>query len=448
MSRASRCLGVLGVLALGVAAPRVAQANPLDPFGFGSRGTAMGSAVSADVSDFSANYYNPGGLALARRLELSVGYVNVDQSLYMNGRSSGVDPVRALVAGLVAPGVIAGIPFAFGFALHLPDDRLSRVIALPQDQPRWELYDNRNQRLYLAANVAVSPLPWLQLGGGMSFMASTTGSIDIGGYLDVFKTDDSQLRHSVSADIGVVNYPQFGARVALADNAAVALVYRGQFKMNLDLQATLHGNIADLTTAYYQLDTTSVDNFLPQQVVLGGTWEPVPRLHTNVDLTWVNWSAYVPPVAAVNVKLNIPPPQGGWPASITPPTQPAPTVIVPIDMHDRIVPHAGIEWSALRSGSSEVLVRAGYEYDKSPIGPQTGATNYVDRDRHAFSLGAGVRLRELLPELPRDLRIDVHGQLSELPTGTTTKTSPTDPVGDYTAGGHIWNVGATLTAGF
>jgi long-chain fatty acid transport protein len=448
LSRALRSLVALSALALGLAGSRVVHANPLDAFGFGSRGTAMGGAVAADTSDFSANYYNPAGIALARRMELSVGYVNVDQSLYMNGLNSGVDPVRALVAGLVAPGAIANVPFAFGFALHMPDDRLSRVIALPQDQPRWELYDNRNQRLYLAANVAVSPVPWLQIGGGMSFMASTTGSIDISGKLDIFQTDDSQIRHSVTADIGVVNYPQFGARVALGDNAAVALVYRGQFKMDLNLQATLHGNISDLTTAYYDLQTNSVDNFLPQQVVLGGTWEPVPRLHTNLDLTWVNWSAYIPPVADVNVKLNIPPPQGGWPSSITPPTQPAPTAILPIEMHDRIVPHVGVEWSALRTGSTELLVRAGYEYDKSPIGPQTGATNYVDRDRHAMSLGFGVRLRDLMSELPRDLRFDFHGQLSELPTGTTIKSSPTDPVGDYTAGGHIWNVGATLTAGF
>ena len=55
---------------------------------------------------------------------------------------------------------------------------------------------------------------------------------------------------------------------------------------------------------------------------------------------------------------------------------------------------------------------------------------------------------DLIPELPRDLRLDVHAQLSELPTGTTTKASAADTVGEYTAGGTIWNVGATLTMGF
>jgi long-chain fatty acid transport protein len=427
---------------------RPARANPLDAFGFGSRETAMAGANAADVQDFSANYYNPAGLALARRMELTLGYMNVDQSLYINGLNSGVDPVRALVGGLVAPGVIAGVPFAFGFAIHLPDDRLSRVRAEPQDQPRWELYDNRNQRLYLAASVAISPFPWLQIGGGLSFMSSTTGSIDIGGQLNIFQTDNSQVRSSVDADLTAVRYPEFGARVALSDKWAIAAVYRGQFQLGLSLDAVLHGNISSLTTAYYDLQTTSVNNFLPQQVVLGNSWEPLKGLRANVDLTWVNWSAYVPPVSEVNVALNIPPPKGGWPASVTPPTQPAPTSILPITMHDRIVPHVGVEWRAFESEHWEAFVRAGYEYDKTPIGAQTGETNYIDRDRHAVSLGLGGRAIELIPELPRDVRLDLHAQLSELPTGTTLKTSPTDLTGDYTAGGHIWNLGATLTAGF
>jgi long-chain fatty acid transport protein len=93
-------------------------------------------------------------------------------------------------------------------------------------------------------------------------------------------------------------------------------------------------------------------------------------------------------------------------------------------------------------------VRLGYEFDKSPIPPQTGQTNYVDADRHAFSLGLGVRARELLPELPRDLRLDGHVQLSELPTTTTVKSNPADLVGNYTAGGTLWNVGVTLAMGF
>src|SRR3984957_10636465 len=189
------CPGALAVLSLLIGSE--AHANPLDAFGCGSRETAMGSAVSADVSDFSASYYNPAGLAKARSLEMSIGYFRANPSLYMNGQNSGVDPVKGLVGGAVVPGKVYGLPFAIGVGLHLPDDRLVRVRALAQDQPRWELYDNRNQRLWFGVNAAISPFPWLQIGGGITLMAATLANLDITGHVDLFGPTDSSLRHQV-----------------------------------------------------------------------------------------------------------------------------------------------------------------------------------------------------------------------------------------------------------
>jgi len=434
--------------AIALVFPRISHANPLDTFGFGSRGAALGGAMSADVADFSANYYNPAGLARAKSLEISLGYFRADHFLKINGNESSIDPVRGLVGGLVAPGKLFGIPVAFGLGIHLPDDRISRIRALPQQEPRWELYDNRNQRLYLAVNLAVSPFPWLQLGGGLSFMAATEGELDISGDANILSPQESQLRHQVNADLTAVRYPQLGARIALSKRVALAVVYRGQFQLDLDLKAKLQGDLAPFTTAYYALEAKSVDAFLPQQVVLGGSWQMTDRVRANADFTWVNWSAYVAPVAHLDVALDIPPPVGGWPANITPPTVPVPTKIVPLQMHDRLVPHMGVEWKAIAHKKFEGFVRGGYEYQKTPIPAQTGITNYIDRDRHSFSAGVGARLISPIRELPGDVRLDLHAQLSELSNGVTTKNDPTDFVGDYAATGHIWNVGFTTTVGF
>ena len=99
--------------------------------------------------------------------------MRADQFLYVNGSNSGVDPVKGLVGGVVVPGRLFRVPFAFGAALFLPDDFLSRVVCLARRTSRGgELYDNRNQLLYVAANLAVSPFSWLQIGGGISFMAA------------------------------------------------------------------------------------------------------------------------------------------------------------------------------------------------------------------------------------------------------------------------------------
>ncbi len=444
-------LAAVAVVAAGLLAPRAARANPLDTFGFGSRETAMGGAVSADVHDFSAGYYNPAGLAHSP-FEIAIGYFRAVHDLRTNGKNNNVDPVAGLSGGLVVPGKVLGFPVAFGLALHLPDDRISRVRALRQEEPRWELYDNRNQRLYLAANVAISPWPWLEVGGGVCFMSATEGRLDITGEANLLNVSQSELRHEVSADLTAVRYPQLGVRVKVGRRAALALVYRGQFSLDLDLSARLQGDISlgaqPLTSAYYALQEHSVDAFLPQQVVLGSSFELTPALHANLDLTWINWSAYESPVADLKVNLDIPPPAGGWPAGITPPTVPAPTQLVPLVLHDRIVPHLGVEWRAVRVGKWDGLVRAGYEFQKSPIEPQTGVTNYIDRDRHSVSLGLGVRVASPAAVLPGDVRLDLHAQLSILPEEVTAKADPADLVGDYTAGGFIWNLGTTLSVGF
>ncbi|HRE90491.1 MAG TPA: hypothetical protein PK095_15275, partial [Myxococcota bacterium] len=44
-----------------------ALASPVDLFGFGARGQALGSAISADAEGFEAVYYNPAALSFERR---------------------------------------------------------------------------------------------------------------------------------------------------------------------------------------------------------------------------------------------------------------------------------------------------------------------------------------------------------------------------------------------
>lgn len=443
--KALRTLAALsGVLLI----PGMAEANPLDTFGFGSRGAGMGGAVAADVTDASAGYYNPAGLASAKGLELTVGYFRADHTLSTEGRDNHVDAVKGVVGGLVAPGTVAGVPFAFGLAVHLPDDRVSRIRALKQEQPRWELYDNRNQRLFLSANVALKPVPWLELGGGLSFLSSTGGRLDIEGLANILDPERSQLRHEVDADLTAVRYPQAGVRLLPHKRVALAFVYRGEFSLRLDLAARVQGNLSELTTARYALTTSTVNAFLPRQVVFGVHTQPTDDLSVNVDVTWMNWSAYIPPVAHLSVDLDIPPPVGGWPTGVTPPTSPVATPVLPIGMKDRLVPRLGVECRAITTPSADLFVRGGYEFAKSPLPPQRGFTNYVDRDRHGLSLGLGLRLPSLGEWLPGELRWDVHGQLHVLTSEVTVKDDPTDAVGDYEASGHITNVGTSLTLGF
>ncbi|MCC6556040.1 MAG: hypothetical protein IT372_24025 [Polyangiaceae bacterium] len=458
LTRLALSLGPSAALAL-AAAP--ARAHGPDAYGFGSRGAAMGSALAADATDFSASYYNPAGLAGAAGLGISIGYAYSDNRLQIGGEDTGVRDVHGLVGGLVAPGEVAGVPFAFGLATYLPDEGLSRIKALRQETPRWELYDDRLSILFLATNLAIRPFPFLEIGGGMAFLASTRGRFAVSGRADILSPYESKLRHEVDADLTTIRYPQLGARVRAGDLGYVGLAYRGQTKLPLSIDAHLEG-VVDFAgievPLLYDLESRTIDAFLPQQVVLGASFQRVPRLHINVDVTWVNWSAYESPVAKTKAHLEAQPPPG---TPLDLPDDPKPTVVIPLEFEDRLVPRIGVEYLWPVAGAPrrvageaeerrlvEIPVRAGYVYERSPVPPQTGVTNYVDADRHTLSIGAGVHLYRPTEILPGSLRLDLHVQLSILPERVTEKASAADFVGDYRAGGSMLGGGGTLAASF
>ncbi len=435
-----------------------ASAGPTETYGYMSRSTAMGGAVSADVSDVSANFYNPAGLASAEGVRIDIGYMRANPRLRTDGRDNAVDPVHGMVFGLVAPGKILGLPFAFGVGLHLPDDRVFRVRALDQQQPRWEIYDNRPQRVFFGAHLAIQPWKWLEIGGGLVFLAATRARLDITGDLNITDPALSRLRHEVDADLTSIRYPQLGVRLKPTDRLRFAMVYRGEFQLGLDIEARL-AVIAKLSDAectakslcvpfFTYLTTSSVNAFLPRQVVLGASYDLSPQVTIDADFTWIQWSAYKSPVSAVDAKTRFDAPPG-FPISLTP-EKPAPTVVLPPNFENRIVPRIGVEARfPLGEKGHGLALRGGYFFERSPIPPQSGGTNFVDADRHAFSVGTGVKLRAPFKELARaDLLFDLHGQWSYLPERTILKDSPSDLIGDYRAGGQIWSFGTTLGVAF
>lgn len=426
-----------------------AIANPLDTFGFGSRAASMGSAVVADSSDFAAVYYNPAGLVGAKGPDFSVGYFHASHNLAMNGRDNHVDSVRGIVGGFVTPGKIAGIPFAFGLATHLPDERISRIRTMRQEQPRWELYDNRSQLLYLSTALAIRPFSFLEIGAGITHLAATRGRLEITGKADIVNPHDSQLRHEVMADLSTVRYPQAGMRVHLGDAFTLGLAYRARTRLELQLDTKLQGQVDALgleIPASYSLSSRNVGVFIPRQMALGSSMKLWDRhLTVNLDVTWMGWSTYESAISRSTTELDVKVPEG---IPVTIPPNPKPTQVIPPNFRDTFVPRLGIEYVGQVNESIEVPFRAGYVYERSPVPTQKGVTNFVDTDRHVLSLGTGVRLLRPIAELPGDLRLDLHAQYSLLPERVMLKDDPTDFTGDYRAGGNILSAGATLGLGF
>ncbi len=414
MAQATCSTSLRGVLfgtsiVLGVAFAHPATAAPR---GFGSRETALAGGVSADVSDFTANYYNPAGLARARGPGIGIGYFRTDARITSQGQESSTGS-GGLTGGLVAPGRLFGRPVALGLGLH---------------------------SLYLAANVAVSPWDWLQIGGGLAFISATRARLNITGSADIFRTTESQLRHEVDTDLTAVRYPQAGVRVALSDRVALALVYRGQYKLGVDISARVTAGISGLTTARYEYDNQTVNDFLPQQVVLGGAWTVTDALRVLGDATWENYSARDTPDEP-RVSLDIPAPRGGWPPNIAPPSIPPTTAgasTLPTPWKDRVVPRVGIELRVLDTGRFQGFVRGGYEFGRSITGRPD------DPSRHAASFGLGARLVRPASFLPGEVRLDTHVRLS-VPLTTPRAAPDAGSCTDDETVGRSTNIGATLS---
>jgi long-chain fatty acid transport protein len=285
-------------------------------------------------------------------------------------------------------------------------------------------------------------------------MASTRGSIDISGRISVVNPASSELFHTVDADLTAVRYPHAGLQVDLGRGLSLGLAWRGEFKLDLTLDATLAGRIvvgslsdpdALVIPGLYALRSRTLTGFQPQQLVGGVAWTVSPAWRVSLDLQYTNWSAYENPTAALDVRLDLRIPPGIM--GLRQPTLPPAAPRLPTGFHDTLSACVGVE-HARALGRHRLSVRGGYRYDPTPIPDQTAVTNFMDSDRHTFALGAGLELARLGAAMPGRLSLDLAGALQWLPPRAVEKTSPLDPVGDYIASGVVLVANATLSLRF
>lgn len=451
-----RRIGIIA-LVLGVAVPAAAQ--PMDTYGMGSRSVALAGAVTADVEDGSANYYNPAGIVRDGRLHIQLGWFGAAHDMYLNEHSSAIDPTHGVLLGLNVPGRVDDFRFGFGLGVHLNDQRVSRTRTLPRARPRWEMYDNRPHRAYLSTHVAIQPIEWLRIGGGIAFLSYSANQLRIRGTLNALQPQRSTLEHELSGELITIRYPQVGIQIGPLEGFDFGVTYRGEFALDNKLEAqvgTTDGNPVNETTivagniainGYFYLLTQSVNAYVPHQVSFAASWQPIPELRIGVELTWLMWSLYISPIGTSRVILDIDvPPE--LQDTITVPDRIPDLNPEPANFQDRVVPRIGVEVTPYRSAHLAFQARAGYFYENSPVPAQTTFTNLVDTDRHTWSLGFGVDLLGLRPFLPGFLSIDAHIAYSWLPERAMVKDSPIDPVGDYVAWGHMVAGGLSLEAGF
>ncbi|MEZ4431068.1 MAG: hypothetical protein R3F65_01560 [bacterium] len=357
--------GGLASLALLMASP--AAANPLDAFGFGARAVGMGGAATAVSTDVAANYYNPAGLAAGDGLRLDLGYAFVRPELRIAGGDQRVDDSRGFQGGVALPGVLFGRRVGFSLGLHLPDERVSRIRALPQRQPRWVLWDNRPQRVVITSSVALEVIEGLFVGGGLTYLANTAGTLDITGDVGLFDVELTRLSSAVDVDLASVRYASAGV-LYQGDGWRLGAAWRQDFSLKLDLDVRVTGRVlsapelAVVPEGLFLLRSLNDNLYSPQQVFVGaavtlGDWL------VAVDVGWLDWSRFPSPTARLELALELAPLSFELPLPAEP--------LAP-GFHDIVVPRVGAEWAALAGEWGRLLVRGGGFYEPSPAPDQRG----------------------------------------------------------------------------
>ncbi|MDH5491184.1 MAG: outer membrane protein transport protein [Myxococcales bacterium] len=447
MARPRVLLALLGGLLLGSLAPgSLARATPPDTTGFGARANALGGAVTADVDDGAANYFNPAGLARAEGLTLGLGYFSLHSRLSIEGSDSEVERIGGLELGVAAPASFGWLKIAFGLGLQLPDQRLSRTRSAVPERPRWEMYDTRPHRVFLAANLGLRLFDWLYLGGGIIFQSPSQMYVEIRGDADIVSPERrTHLEHQFKGDLISQRYPIFGAQLRASDWLSVGLTYRGSVTLDNGVQAIIDGHftgLGDPIPVDFYLQSLALGLFAPQQLALGIALRPSPRLRLGVDLTWIDWSGHGSLISRDEVRLDVAVPPG---VDLSIPDRIVGRSAIPLGLSDTLVTRLGAEYALHDSEVYGLDLRGGYVYQPTPFPAQTGITNFVDSDRHIFTLGAGLALRDLEPTVAGELRLEGSLMLALLPERMHQKRSLVDPVGDYRGGG--WQFGFNLGVG-
>jgi long-chain fatty acid transport protein len=435
----------IGALTLLAVTP--ARANPIDAYGLSSRAIGMAGAVAASSEDASANYYNPAGLVRGRDLRIDLGYRYAQPILRLNGRDVGVDASRGFEIGLSAPASIGPFRFAVGLELWLPDQRLTRIRSLPFDTPRFIYYDNRTQRLFLAANLAVQIVPGLYLGAGLTFMSRTVGDLFLKGAVAVSDPDASSLTSKIDVSLRSVRYPQVGLLWEPLRYLSLAVTYRHSFTLTADQRLRVDGTIGDpdltpiVSAAYLDAHTVSSDLFQPWQLTVGAAFRVRPELLLTCDLTYARWSEF--PSSAADFTLAVDVGQFNDRVHL-----PAPQSYPPPGFHDIVIPRVGAEWRVRTFHRLAVDVRSGYVYEASPVPEQIGESSLADGDKHTFSLGAGLTAQRFTAILPRPISLDAHVAVTYVAERVNHKLDPRDPTGDFRADGAVVNLGLTLRSRF
>jgi len=430
--------------------PAPSQATFMETLGIGARAQAMGSAYTAVADDLFAIYHNPAGLAQLEKHAITLGYLYSAPTLHASSTDTEGFAQRLIPYRLRSPYIAMAFnvdkTFKGRTPLHvrvgvlnaIPDHFKSVYTAWdpPPSTPRWVHFGDYWDRVHLqgAVSFQLDKVPWLALGMGFRFIISGKNYLvprDV--VLDQYAVPGLRLiledilggkaraDGNVDLDVDNVLTPTAGLMLFPTDRLRLGYSFRNSLRLAVDPIIAFAVAALDLPDGPVDVlpVTLSVKfeaYYMPQQHNWGVSYRVLDNLLVAADLAWHRWSAYE------HIAYGAPQPR--W--------------------RDTVNPRVGVEYTPI----APLALRLGYAFQPSPIPTQVAASNYIDNDKHVFSLGAGYTFRDPTHTIRFPMRLNVMIQYLKMFNRTTAKSCDgmyqLTP-GSFQASGEALSLGVDLT---
>jgi len=253
----------------------------------GLRQLAMGGTGSAWVWDASTIFYNPGGLACLKNIQI---YCNVIDIIPRTGYSNGVEnqmsvkktftPINFYLGGPIRQGspwaVGIGVYEPFGNGLQWNGDWVGRYI---DQSTTLKVYFVQPTLSYRVGSV-------LSVGAGMVY---ALGSLDMNRALPVQDqngNDGQAVLHGTGNGVGF----NAGVHFKMSDGLQIGLTYRSQVSFDVN-GGSAQFNVPFALRNYFPNTNFGTTIPLPQVATLGFAVRPGERLTFQFDLNYTGWNS-------------------------------------------------------------------------------------------------------------------------------------------------------------
>ncbi len=420
--------------------PLVARAD-FDLYGYGPRAAAMAGAMSAEVNDYTAVFYNPAQMGGREDVNFGFQFQYAGMISEVQSTTPGRDvrcetctppPTVGTSVGLVLPlGGVVKNRLAFGLGVYLPGAVLLRLHAPSADTPYWYRYQTNPERLQLHLSAGVKIFDWLKVGAGIQVLANLIGdSANIG--VDLFSKQVTT--GEINAYLGTRVSPVFSLHSQPIKRLRLGATFRWAMQLDYRIPATV--DIEGIGILGFVISGTA--HFTPHTLQFGAAFDVTEDFTVSLDGQYQAW--HMAPTPYVGVARSGPTLEGlglGSALDVRSATQPA-------GFADTFGGRLGAEYRI----TERFMVRAGGFYRPTPVPRQdTAGTNLLDSTTVGASLGIGFNFPDPLEIFSRPISIDVAGQAHFLLRREAQKAS-TDRTPSYSYAANVIGVTAAIRYDF